>query len=151
MLGGGTEVRISEARKPFLSQGMLAADIIASMVPASDSAIARSWLVSEDGWAPNLLRMVITLAMDRTSAVPQPRQSAQSYEGNSFASITHRAVAMLQKLAEKSDLSRSDDISTTKAFAVYGPVEETILSALMDPAFDQRVLGQVIAFSRLGR
>lgn len=156
---GGAEVRISEVRKPFLSQGMLAADIIASLAPSNDGSLTRSWLESEDGWAPSLLSMIITLAMDRTSAAPQPRQSAHSYEGNGFASITHRAVAMLQKLVEKSDVGRSgghDDsgaggASPSRVFTVCMPVEETILTALMDPVFDQQVLRQVIAFSKLGQ
>jgi len=147
-----SEVRVSEARKPFLGQGMLAADILASLAPGVESGVARSWLESEDGWAPSLLRMIIALAMDRTSTAPQRRQSAQSYEGNAFGSITHRAIAMLQKLAEKLDLSRGDDgAPTSRAFAMCTPVEETILSALMDQAFDQQVLRQVMAFSKMGR
>ncbi|KAH0254066.1 hypothetical protein KCU71_g22478, partial [Aureobasidium melanogenum] len=51
------ELKMVEARKALLTQGMLAADILASMVPAAHSYdgteeknLARAWLGSDDRW-----------------------------------------------------------------------------------------------------
>ncbi|KAF2813653.1 uncharacterized protein BDZ99DRAFT_553431 [Mytilinidion resinicola] len=106
--GGRTneEMRIAEARKPYLMQGMLAADILASLAPGPDSGIARSWLEAEDGWAQSLLRLSVFLfSADATPrAPPQPgsRQAPRmDHDLQGFQQITHRALAMLKKLGEK--------------------------------------------------
>ena len=87
-LSAQAELRIADARKPYLTQGMLAADILACLIPptsattqpdmmnggpvsgasvaASPSNLARAWLESEDGWAPSLLRLVCVLSTDQS-------------------------------------------------------------------------------------
>lgn len=103
-LSAQTEVRIADARKPYLTQGMLAADILTCLIPptsastqpemmnggpvsaapvsASPSSLARAWLESEDGWAPSLLRLVCVLSTDQSvrqanAAVGRPLPETQ--------------------------------------------------------------------------
>ncbi len=118
ILSAQAEVRVAEARKPFLSQGMLAADILASLAPGPDSTIARAWLEAEDGWAANLVRLVSLLSMERNAAVhtvPGQRQSHSSrgfdHETQGFGLVTHRALTMLMRLMEKTCSAGVDEES----------------------------------------
>lgn len=141
---------VSKGRQAFFSQGMLAADILASLAPGVDSPLARSWLESEDGWAPNLLHVVFTLATNQTALPPQRQGTTgrvMDVEGRgAFGLITHRAMSMLQRLAEKTEGSKD---GTRIALAGIAPSEDTLLSALIDPKFDTQILKQVMAFARL--
>ena len=47
-LGNATQLRIVEARKSYLCQGMLAADILTSLAPGNDTTLARAWIESTD-------------------------------------------------------------------------------------------------------
>lgn len=118
LTSGGAEYRISEARKPYLIQGMLAADILATLVPNSDSGLARTWLDVEDGWAPSLLRLACTLSTDRNAgptgqgARGRPGQQAVPDHELGFGLVTHRAFGMLQKLGEK---TKNDLLNSSQA------------------------------------
>jgi SWI/SNF chromatin-remodeling complex subunit SWI1 len=104
------EARIAEARKPYLMQGMLAADILASLAPGSDSGVCRTWLESEDGWAASLLKFAMSLcATDANIHPPQqdPRMGGRNprsmdHDIQGFQLIVHRALSMLRRLGEKS-------------------------------------------------
>jgi SWI/SNF chromatin-remodeling complex subunit SWI1 len=112
-IAGRNELKISEARKPYLTQGMLAADILASLAPGPETGIARAWLEAEDGWAPSLIRFVTFLfsaeavpaqqqpQQPPARGAPPPRQDDRGYE-----LITHRALAMLKRLGEKCGAER---------------------------------------------
>lgn len=45
-------------RQPWVSQGLLAADILVSLLPAGASNVAAAWLHSVDGWPSKILRLV---------------------------------------------------------------------------------------------
>lgn len=101
------EIRVAEARKPYLTQGMLAADILASLAP--DGNVARAWLEAEDGWAPSLLRLASLLSVDRSQGQgTQGMHGVQGpvrrmdHEALGFGLVTRRALGMLKRLAEKS-------------------------------------------------
>jgi SWI/SNF chromatin-remodeling complex subunit SWI1 len=102
------EARIAEARKPYLMQGMLAADIVASLAPGPESGVCRSWLEADDGWAVSLLKFAMSLcSTDATTPHPPPqpnhrgqRHMAEDREG--FQLIVHRALSMLKRLGDKS-------------------------------------------------
>lgn len=101
------EARIAEARKPYLMQGMLAADILASLAPGPESGICRSWLEADDGWACSLLKFAMSLcSTDATMPHPPPqpnnraRNMMEDREG--YQLIVHRALSMLKRLGEKS-------------------------------------------------
>ena len=105
------EMRVAEARLPSLAQGMLAADILASMVPGPESGVARTWLEAEDAWAPGLLRLCL---LANSPQGPQQQQQQQQQNGvgvgakrtessdTGFAIVSQRALAMLKTLVEKS-------------------------------------------------
>ena len=130
---------IIEARKPFLLQGMLAAEILASLVPSSDHPLARSWLESEDGFAVSLLRLVTLLSADKSTQManpnaqrPPPHQHPQhpqqrsqpEQDANAYGAITARAVAVLKTLVQKSRVVDEDGkvVLTTWYHAEEGEV-----------------------------
>jgi len=117
LVANAAQFRIVEARKAYLAQGMLAADILSSLAPSGNVALARAWLESEDGWAPALLKLSALLSVDASSASqppmiagkvsrngsvvepPMPPPPPQDFE--SFKLITCRALTMLKRLADR--------------------------------------------------
>ncbi|KAF2470446.1 uncharacterized protein BDR25DRAFT_287397 [Lindgomyces ingoldianus] len=111
--GGVREARIAEARKAFLIQGMLAADILASLAPGAESGVCRSWLEAEDGWGENMLAFTMFLTtIDHTAPPPQvqypglrpgaPQRQRMEPDIQGFHLIVHRALSMLKRLGDKS-------------------------------------------------
>ncbi|KAF2827508.1 hypothetical protein CC86DRAFT_466271 [Ophiobolus disseminans] len=102
------EARIAESRKAYLMQGMLAADILASLAPGAESGLCRSWLESEDGWAHSLLKFAMSLsATDAALPHPQPPPNARGqrpmdHDREGFHLIVHRALSTLKRLGDKS-------------------------------------------------
>ncbi|KAF2176332.1 hypothetical protein K469DRAFT_607621 [Zopfia rhizophila CBS 207.26] len=100
------EKRIAEARKPYLMQGMLAGDILASLAPGPDSGVCRSWLEAEDGWAASLLRFAVFLCGNDARPPPPPQggrpHQRLEQDTHGFQLIIHRALSMLKRLGEKS-------------------------------------------------
>jgi SWI/SNF chromatin-remodeling complex subunit SWI1 len=103
---------IAQARKPTLSQGMLTADILSMLIPASDPSLAKSWLRSQDSWGSVLFRVISELAEhDGAREVVYKNQHGGHFpphlhrdEGflqNVFVSIVSRAMSMLKRLAKK--------------------------------------------------
>lgn len=137
-----------EARKPFLLQGMLAAEILASLAPGSEHPLARSWLQSEDCFAGNMLKMASLLSMQSTP----PKQSnnrnlalhrtgAQDDDPLAHGSIVNRAMAVLKTLVNK---SRTLDLDgNTTAAGVPGNAmmkKETLLGAMIQKDIDGNML-----------
>lgn len=105
------EARIAESRKAYLMQGMLAADILASLAPGPESGLCRSWLESEDGWANSLLKFAMSLsATDAQIQQPPPPPPPTAHRGQrpmehdreGFQLIVHRALSTLKRLGDKS-------------------------------------------------
>lgn len=103
------EARIAESRKAYLMQGMLAADILASLAPGPETGICRSWLESEDGWAHSLLKFAMSLsATDAAIPHPPPQQPnvrgqrPMDHDREGFQLIVHRALSTLKRLGDKS-------------------------------------------------
>jgi SWI/SNF chromatin-remodeling complex subunit SWI1 len=102
----GEEKRVAEARKPYLMQGMLAGDLLASLAPGPENNLCRSWLEAEDGWAATLLRFSVFLCGNDTRP-PPPQQGNRPQQRidpdhQGFQLIIHRALSMLKRLGEKS-------------------------------------------------
>jgi SWI/SNF chromatin-remodeling complex subunit SWI1 len=103
------EARIAESRKAYLMQGMLAADILASLAPGPDTGICKSWLESEDGWAHSLLKFAMSLSAT-DAAIPHPPPQAMNQRGQrpmdhdreGFQLIVTRALSCLKRLGDKS-------------------------------------------------
>ncbi|KAG9689050.1 hypothetical protein KCU59_g23921, partial [Aureobasidium melanogenum] len=119
------ELKMVEARKALLTQGMLAADILASMVPAAHSYdgteeknLARAWLGSDDRWPGSLLRMAFVLSVDRTAQAHRqqpghPHMPPMDPDMQSYGLITHRGLGMLARLVEKAGLPASEKARST--------------------------------------
>lgn len=171
------EARIAESRKAYLMQGMLAADILASLAPGSENGLCRSWLESEDGWATSLLKFAMSLSAADAQMQQQPPpppahrgQRPMDHDREGFQLIVHRALSTLKKLGDKSkgapvlaypresghDKAKDrhepmEDVeingSMWKVKADILPRKETLLGALLTTTLDVRSLNQ---FCKIG-
>ncbi|KAE8152667.1 hypothetical protein BDV25DRAFT_150557 [Aspergillus avenaceus] len=141
---------IADARKVFLMQGLLAADILSGF---ADGSLARSWLESADGFAIHLLRLSCLLSTER---VPPPNTNTrQSHaargqaeaEAAAYGSIINRGLAILRRLAEKSKHADSDSALRFPSGIV--PTKESLLGALLMHNVDPGVVRQLITYARL--
>ncbi len=156
---------IIEARKPFLLQGMLAAEILASLVPSSDQPLARSWLESEDGFAVSLLRLVTLLSADKSTQMANPNaqrhpphqhpqhpqhpqhRSQPEQDANAYGAITTRAVAVLKTLVQKSRVVDEEG----KVVLPHGimPRKEKLLGAMIEKDIDPGILRMLCVYAGL--
>ncbi|KAF2429672.1 hypothetical protein EJ08DRAFT_272128 [Tothia fuscella] len=105
-------LRLAEARKAPLTQGMLAADILSMLCPPVEVGLATAWLKAEDGWAPSLIRLALLLIRrdvelhnQRVQRGPQGQQMGRPPHQNAdegFSLITPRAFGMIKRLGQKS-------------------------------------------------
>jgi SWI/SNF chromatin-remodeling complex subunit SWI1 len=147
----GNFVPVVEARKPYLMQGILAAEILSNLAPGFESGLARSWLLSEDGFSQNLSQLILTLCVDLSPQIPQQRGQShmKSTEDEALLRITLGGVAVLRRLAEKSR-DPEDPNSTIPASAL--PSKEKLLGVLesKQPRL-QGVLRQLCAYAGLDK
>lgn len=171
------EYRIVELRRPYLTQGMLAADILSTLAPGPESGLARMWLNSEDGWAPSLLRLSVLLlsADNKQPHVPPNQQAAHAnrmrgqleHDQQGYGLITHRAFSLLKRLAEKSKAdgpppttvndgtngdangeAHTEDLNDALNANVF-PKKEVLFAALVTFNVDALGLKQLSAFANL--
>lgn len=90
-------LNLVDARKAYLAQGLLAAEILAGLIPPSEHSLARSWLSSQDGFALNLVKIVSLLE----TSVSKGQARIADPDFFSYNMIIERGLALLQKLAEK--------------------------------------------------
>jgi SWI/SNF chromatin-remodeling complex subunit SWI1 len=164
-----TQLRIVEARKAYLTQGMLAADILTSLAPSNASDLARAWLDSDDGWASSLLSLASLLSVEQpprpVTAVPKG-SPPMDWDVVSFRQISSRALMMMKRLAEKAgsgsshgalargfangaavldaaanDAGKKDHESTASEKWVGAPFGHAVIGALMLPNCDKTSLG----------
>lgn len=139
--------QVVEARKPFLEQGMLAAEILAGIAPGPDQGVARSWLSSEDGFALSLLRLVCLLSPQMGPMhARQPGKMSNPDDAQPFARITHRGMAVLQRLAEKSGTG-TDEASNIPLGVL--PKKESLLGALLTVQIDGAIVKQLCTYAGL--
>ena len=142
-----TVVQTVEARKAYLAQGLLAAEILAGLIPSSEHALARSWLSSQDGFALNLIKIVSSLA-NRVSPLPQRHPSGRMMEPDpqGFGTITFRGLAVLPKLAEK---AKDVEGHVNELPPGILPKKESLLGSLLTPNMDVNVVRQLCNYSGL--
>jgi SWI/SNF chromatin-remodeling complex subunit SWI1 len=103
--GQRTYMSAIEARKPLLMQGMLAAEILSSLLPGSEANLAKSWLRSEDGFAQNLRRLAMKLSMEVPVPAPArgPPNAPRDRAGDDDAllQVALSAIAVLRRLVER--------------------------------------------------
>ncbi|KAF4635139.1 hypothetical protein G7Y89_g2955 [Cudoniella acicularis] len=146
----GNLVPVVEARKPFLMQGMLAAEILSNLAPGYETGLAKSWLMSEDGFAQNLSRLILSLCLEASSAQSHQRGQVapKGVEDEALHHITLGGIAVLRRLGEK---SRDPDDPNSSIPVAGLPSKENLLAALKiaQPRL-QGVLKQLCAYAGLG-
>ncbi|KAL8721346.1 MAG: hypothetical protein Q9225_001958 [Loekoesia sp. 1 TL-2023] len=137
-----------QARGPYIAQGLLAAEIIVGLIPASEHSLSRAWLVSQDGFAANLIKMVLFFGAIPPQP-PNPRQppNARSQEAEELhGMIAHRGIAVLRKLAER---AKDADIDATGLPWGVLPSKESLLSNLMKGHMETGLLRQIYSYATL--
>lgn len=149
-IGKINPIPVVVARKPYLIQGMLAAEILSDLTPGHETGVARSWLSSGDCFALNLLRLVCLLSTDQS--VQATRQllagRAREQEPLTFASITHRGITVLRRLAEK---SYDADDPTAGPPTGISLKKEGLLGTLLNHGADAAVVRELCAYAGLDR
>lgn len=140
-----------EARKPFLMQGLLAGEILASLVPDTDTGVARLWLSSGNGFAQNLFRLVRDLCVEfeRPTVRPIGQPRSQPKKDGDLLYIAVMATSMLRKLSEKAR-DPSDPEGSIPPNVV--PKSEKVLRALEMQSAEltrEGLLKDVVAFGAL--
>ena len=139
---------IIEARKAYLAQGLLAAEILAGLIPSSEHGLARSWLSSQDGFAPNLVKIVSALAQRVSHERQRNPITGGFYDADflGYNTITFRGIAVLRKLAEK-----AKDVEGHVNALPPGilPRKESLLGSLLSPKLDVDVIRQLCNYSVL--
>jgi SWI/SNF chromatin-remodeling complex subunit SWI1 len=149
----GAALALVEARKPFLLQGMLAAEILSNLAPGSETDVARSWLNSADGFAVTLLKLISMLAILPRPPLTQSRHPQQrglhlDSDAEAYGAITHRGVAILRRLAEKSRIMGGENGDGKVPSGVL-PKRENLLGALMSKDIDPFVVRQLCIYAGL--
>lgn len=139
-----------ETRKAFLLQGMLAAEILATLAPGSENSLARSWLQSEDCFAGNLLRVAILLSTQASAnnARQQPNNRNVPVRGHlpdddplAHGSMVNRAMAVLRILVNKSrtiDLDGNANVKDLPGSVLMK--KETLLGAMVQKDIEPTML-----------
>ncbi|KAI4244849.1 MAG: hypothetical protein L6R40_002755 [Gallowayella cf. fulva] len=148
-LHGSKQVEpITQARGPYLAQALLAAETLVGLIPASEHSLARAWLASQDGFAANLIQLILYYS---SCPSPQPHQNQRhpahpSLHGEIYATVIYRGLAVLRKLAE-----RAKDAETDGAGIPLGilPDKESLLSQLKKPHVETGVLRQLYTYATL--
>ncbi|CAG8983240.1 hypothetical protein HYALB_00002676 [Hymenoscyphus albidus] len=151
----GNLIPMTEHRKPLLLQGMLAAEILSNLAPGYESGLAKSWLTSDDGFAPNLSRLILSLCLE-ASQPPQPVARGQQpipkgVEDESLQRIAIGGLAVLRRLTEKSRDPEEKTSSVGLTGVVGFPAKENVLRALgiVQPRLKE-VLSGLCAYAGLG-
>ncbi len=128
--GHANTAGLVKLRAPYLVQGLLAAEIIVGLIPASEHELAYLWLTSRDGFIFSLTRMVCEF-----SRQPQPSSQQRHVSGrmqdndpHGIITITNRGLAVLRKLAERA----KDALGSAKGLPPeVMPDKRSVLSALV--------------------
>ena len=117
-------------RAPYLVQGLLAAEIIVSLIPPSEHELAHTWLTSRDGFIFSLTKMVSEFSRQPQLSSQQRHVSGrmQDNDPHGIITITNRGLAVLRKLAERT----KDASGSTKGLPPeVMPDKRSVLTALV--------------------
>lgn len=145
----GSLMSIIEARKPFLMQGMLAAEILSNLAPGFETGVAKSWLMSEDGFAQNLSRLILFICLETAPAAPHQRVPAvaKGVEDEALLHITLGGITVLRRLAEK--CRDPDDPKSAIPLSGIVPKERLLRALEIRQPKLQIVLKQLCAYAGL--
>lgn len=139
-----------EDRRAVLAQGLLAAEILAGLIPSSDHVLARSWLSSQDGFALSLAKLVFTYSQ-RISQLP-PRypanaRTAELVDPRGERMIASRGLALLRRLTER---ARDAENGSDELPVGIMPQRQDLLRFLLRAEMDVSILQQLCNYSDLG-
>lgn len=120
-----------ETRKPFLMQGLLGAEIIASLVPGSEPGIARALLASGNCLAENLIKLIQDLSILYEKPPPAARGGARAAAARKDPELVYIvvvAVSLLRRLAEK---ARDSAGTVSAGIGDLLPQPQMLMDALM--------------------
>jgi SWI/SNF chromatin-remodeling complex subunit SWI1 len=142
-----------DARRPLLMQGLLAADIVASLAPGHESGLTRAWLTSGNGFAPNLFWHIRTLSVYFDAQRPRPGAAGrhQPKKDTELVYIVGLAVSMLKKLCEKARDPNAPAGHKSIPPNVL-PSRDSVLGALQMSAHEwteQGMLADLVAYAAL--
>lgn len=153
-------------RKPFLMQGMLAAEILVNLAPGFETGVARAWLASQDGFAHSLMRLVEYLCKEAARQIQSeaqyeaqmqqqrgqrrgPQQEAlHPLEKGTLAMIAQRAIKVTKRLVEKCLDPEDSDSAKFVPVGVW-PKRENLLGALSLRDIDPIVLTCLLGLAKL--
>ncbi|KFA51147.1 hypothetical protein S40293_04768 [Stachybotrys chartarum IBT 40293] len=141
-----------EVRKPFLMQGLLAAEIIASLAPGPESSITKSWLTCANGFGKTLSRLILELTQvyEQPPAHARGAPRAAMRKDPELVYIVVTAVSLLRRLGEK---ARDPNNAELNALADVLPSSQMLVDALsmQSPEWTKEGLfQQLTAFFNLG-
>ncbi|EPS37209.1 hypothetical protein H072_9133 [Dactylellina haptotyla CBS 200.50] len=157
-----------EARKPYLEQGMLAAEILSGIAAQEDCHLALSWLSSEDGFAHSLVRLVYFLSTQQQMIRPVGgRGSSYQDDGQPFSRIIQRGATVLRNLSMTSGgecgydgllgsietlnlLDNEADSLKSMFLAGMASKKEILFGALMNQSIDAKALNSMCEFTGFG-
>ncbi|KAI9721403.1 MAG: hypothetical protein M1828_005153 [Chrysothrix sp. TS-e1954] len=142
-------VEMSKSRLAFFSQGMLAADILSSLLSSTDNALAQTWLESGDSWATNLLHLTLELAAIESRNPPTRHQTTHRVveEKGYFSIIITRALSMLNRLIERAE--SSDEGAGCPNMMTFICSNDMAVNALSSPHLSADVFKQLANFFKL--
>ena len=136
---------ILEIRKGFVAHGLIAADILVTLIPASEHSLARSWLTSEDGFATSLLRLLSWYSVERPPITGQI--GVRGYpDRDDNGMIINLGISILRNLAEKS--KDSNPLSGSILSNIL-PKKESLIRALKSERTDEKAVRQLCALASL--
>jgi SWI/SNF chromatin-remodeling complex subunit SWI1 len=140
---------VVEARKPVLMQGLLAAEVLASLAPGYESDVTRLWLSSGNGFAQNLFRLVRALCMQFEQPPRHGPARAGQRKDTDLVYIVCVSVSMLRKLAEK---ARDPNNPLSSIPPNVLPSRDSLLGALQMPSIEwakEGLLQDLVAYAAL--
>ncbi|KAI9147732.1 SWI/SNF chromatin-remodeling complex subunit sol1 [Paramyrothecium foliicola] len=140
-----------DVRKPFLMQGLLSAEILATLVPSHEPALARSWLGSESGIVENLFRLVqeLTQLYEQPQLLNRGAARTTTRKDPELVYIVVVAISLLRRLAEK---ARDQNKSSLETPVNFIPPPQALVDALsmQSPEWTKEgYLQQLAAFFQL--
>ena len=133
-------------RIPFMVQGLLAAEILVSMIPNSEHELALSWLESQDNFASRLMRMLALLSyklpalpLPQPHIPPPPKESIDQF---GYIMVTNRGLIVLKRLIER---AKDADLETNSCLNGVLPNKQTVVRALSTSTMDSDVLRHLCA------
>ena len=137
-------------RETCLMQGLLAADIIASLAPGHESGLTRAWLSSGTGFAQNLFRLirVLSIQFEGSQSMARVRRNHQVRDDGPVYMV-RLGMSMLRKLSEKAR-DPKDPVHSIPPNVV--PSRDTVFGALQMRSAEwhtQGILGEIITYASL--